>query len=274
MEKASLFLEIGVTYNQIGDFRNSIKNLNRSLELNPQIEEVYVSMAKNYASLNNYTKSIETLKQGRDQLKEDKIIQKLLKKYKTLEKDILNIDSRLQERLRRILYEGERLYQSYLETSNTEELDVSSVILQYSKFVESSLDHYIAYPFFQSIIAEEGWSIQNSFWPRSDQIFHKYKLAIEKNNRKQLTLGQWEFIIERFEEQRSTGNSSLMEKYFDENKDSTIDKECILDVCSTLKTIRNPVIHKDIIELDELMQKRPDIIQKINLLINLLLKIK
>lgn len=274
IEKASLFLKIGITHSQMGDFRNAIKNLKRSLELNPQIEQVYVSMAINYASLNNYTQSIEILKQGRNQLKEAKVIQELLEKYKTLEQDVLNIDSRLPERLRRILYEGERLYQSYLTTSNTEELDVSSIILQYSKFVESALDHYIAYPFFQSIIAEKGWSIRKSFWPRSDQIFHKYKRAIEQNNRKQLTLGQWEFIIERFEEQRNTENPSLIEKYFDNNKDSTIDKECILDVCSTLKSIRNPVIHKDIIELDKLMQRRPDIIQKINLLISLLLKIK
>ncbi|MFX0170314.1 MAG: tetratricopeptide repeat protein [Candidatus Hodarchaeota archaeon] len=273
VEKASLFFDISIVYSQIGDFHSAIENLKRSVELNPLVEEVYVLMAECCASLNNYTQSIKILEQGKTQLKEAFIIQELLDKYKTLEQDVLNIDRRLPEKLQRILYEGERLYQNYLVESTTDDLDTSSVVLQYSKFVESALDHYIANPFFQSIIAKEGWNIQRSFWPRSDQIFRRYKNAIEQTDRKQLTLGQWEFIIERFEEQRSTGIPSLVEEYFNTDKDSIIDKECILEICSTLKAIRNPVAHREIIKLDKLREKRPQIVQKINLLIDLLLKI-
>lgn len=53
---------------------------------------------------------------------------------------------------------------------------------------------------------------------------------------------------------------------------SYIKKEIIRDTCSTLRTIRNIGVHKDIIELTVLKQKRPQIIQNINSLINMVLK--
>lgn len=269
-DKAKFLLKIGRIYNKVGNFTEALINLEKSKEHNSTKEQVYIELANVYAAQKKYMKSLETLKQGKTFLQETTFIEILLDKYETLVRDVLNIDEELPEKFRRILNEGERLYQNYLIMAEHDQIDAASVILQYSKFVESILDHFIANPFFQSIVLEFGWNIKKSFWPRSDQIFHSYKKSIENGNKRQLTLGQWEFLLGKFEDQRSMGKPSLMENYIS-NHSKYIQKEKITEACSALREIRNLGVHKDIIELSILKQKRPKIIQNMNSLINMVL---
>lgn len=73
-ESAEIYNNIGVSYSNLGDYKNAEKYLNKALKLNPMLPQIYLNMSDVYHRQNEIALAIECLRAGEIALPENTVI--------------------------------------------------------------------------------------------------------------------------------------------------------------------------------------------------------
>jgi len=271
-QKARCYNILGTIFANKDAHRQAITQYREALLLDQKYILCYQNLGRSFMHLHDYQNAIRNFKKaleissktGYPALEIISIKSDLFycESYKV---NYFNIESISSEKIRNALVSADRIYLHFYTKKNL--LDASSIINSYSKALELILHEEIS-PIFKTLIEKYQ---EQYFKNKLSRDFHMKFGNLFRD--KTINLGTWSRIMQDF--QKTQKEISLEE--FRTCITTNINEDLLLAVksaCDFITPLRNPLTHQENITLDEVVERRLEIIKLLNDLIDKIYKTK
>jgi len=267
IKRSNILVNIASVYTNKDMHDIAIKYNEKALVENKANVIAIGNMAASYAHSLNYSRALKIVDEAISLIKNDETKEMTLwqleydkRVYEIMIKNRFNINQISSESdvIVESLKKADRLYLHLTKRNNREELDASMIIIGYAKAFENILKERILKPYYHYVrdIHFPNWRISRS----------PLKQVITEKGNWTLSPGGWLKIIEDINK-GNNGITASFSKFISKKYESNI-LELIEGVCKPLKRSRDSGAHQQVLNFDEIVKKRPAIVENMNKLID------
>lgn len=272
--RAEILTNIGSIYANQDQQHNAINWYRRALDENPCFAYTYGNMAASYGLMIDSKSALKYIRCAIELAKDDPKLAAYSEKlrfnesvYESMLKHQINLNKipPAHQKIKDTLITAEKDFIDAQRDKTKRKPDASGIIGAYAKALEMMLHEKISRPFLDYLDTQFGTSIPPRIWDSSGWPFQR---LIYTKGAKSLTPGQWKRIVADFK----TGPMGLTAqlKLFIASQMETILIGRIAVACEVLTDPRNFGLHSGILTIEEVAKLRPNVIEALNNVIDVL----
>ena len=244
-------------YFLLGQHHKSIDYLNEAFEIDSKHANLWKNQSLNYEKLLDFKKAGECIDKALEIDPNYPGLEGLKEKYNRLKKDTINFTKLKDDDVTKFFMSAERLTLDLSKSINEDEFDFTMALVSYGKGLESMLHNKISRPLRKKIHKKHGILDDDQY---GSLPYSLKKILGQKE--KTISLGSWQYITDDCRKYSKNPIVRECRDYFAGklNKDRNI----IFDSSKVVSDYRNGSAHHTSKTIDEIMDDRKVIVDKIN----------
>jgi tetratricopeptide (TPR) repeat protein len=244
-------------YFLLGQHNKSIDYLNEAFEIDSKHANLWKNQSLNYEKLLDFKKAGECIDKALEIDPNYPGLEGLKEKYNRLKKDTINFTKLKDDDVTKFFMSAERLTLDLSKSINEDEFDFTMALVSYGKGLESMLHNKISRPLRKKIHKKHGILDDDQY---GSLPYSLKKILGQKE--KTISLGSWQYITDDCRKYSKNTIVRECRDYFAGklNKDRNI----IFDSSKVVSDYRNGSAHHTSKTIDEIMDDRKVIVDKIN----------
>lgn len=244
-------------YFLLGQHNRSIDYLNEAFEIDYKYPNLWKNQALNYEKLLDFKKAEECIDKALEVVPNNPSLEGLKEKYNRLKKDTINFNKLKDDGVTKFFMSAERLTLDLSKSINEDEFDFTMALVSYGKGLESMLHNKVSSPLRKKIHKKHGILDDDQY----AGLPHSLKKILGKKE-KTISLGSWQYIMNDCRKYSKNPIVRECRDYFAGKLNK--DKDIIFDSSKVVSDYRNGSAHHTSKTIDEIMDDRMVIVDKIN----------